>query len=61
MNFGLKLCVDSYFHTHWALPAVSKIFDNFDHIFHLTFEPFSSPKSGCDTVGQKNLSLNTKI
>ena len=51
--FQLELNQKSYFHAILALLEDFQIFDNFDHIFYLTFSSFSTPQIGYDPVGSK--------
>ena len=47
------------FHVTCALLKKFGIFDYFDHIFHLPYEPFSTPQSGYDPDGPKILIVTT--
>ena len=49
-HFRHEIDLHFYFHATWAL---LEIFDNFDHIFYLTFELFSTPQGWYDPVGPK--------
>ena len=50
-----------YLHATWAFPEDLEIFDDFNHMFDLTFEPFLNPQNGYDPVRQKIWIVNTII
>ena len=60
-HFRLVIDLHSYFLATFELLEYFENFDNFDHIFYLTFEPFSTTKSGYDPVGPKIWIVNTNI
>ena len=45
-HFRPEIDLQYYFYATRALLEVLEIDDDFDHIYYLTFSPFSTPKSG---------------
>ena len=59
IHFRLEFDLHFYFHATCARPDDFEIFDDFDHIFYLTFSHFSTPQSEYDPVGPKIRNTNT--
>ena len=52
-EFHLRLEIYLNYYLKILFKTIIEIFDNFDHIYYLGFEPLSTPQSEYDPLGQK--------